>query len=178
MSDVTHESASSMTSTLGTLIEVVNRAPHDRHGRLHRANAMLQVIASCGRRFFSLRADRPNWQGTDRVSRFEFDSRGRGWFIDKYDERRIYMPHPGKWRGFSEGGTLQSLVRALYRYIMTGDPIPRGHFGPWQGWLCDGDPWGYGDAMQAVREAAVRLGIIPTDQPAPSGPSDTAKDKP
>ena len=110
------------------------------------------VIASYGRRFFT-------HQG--RVSRFELDAGGRVWFVDAFAGARIYTHHTnGRWRGFSEGGTLRSLVIALRDYIQTGKPVPSGHLGPWPDWYSAGDPWGYGDAMPLVTKAAVELNLI------------------
>jgi hypothetical protein len=120
--------------------------PLQKQLRLEKANQLLKVIASCGRRFFA-------HQG--RVSRFELDTGGRVWFVDAYNEARIYTHRTnGRWRGFSEGGTLRSLVIALRDYIQTGEPIPSGYLGPWPDWYCAGDPWGYGESMKLVAEAA------------------------
>lgn len=130
-----------------------------RRERLIAANTLIEAIATHGRRFFSLRADCPDWTGQDRISRLLMDRYGRIWFIDKYRESLILMSHTGNWKGFSEGGTLAALVMALYRYIMTGEPL-HGSVGPWPAWYSDGDPWGYGDDMQAVRDVAINLGLL------------------
>ena len=119
--------------------------------RAGKVNKLLEVIASCGRRFFAY----PQRYG---VSRFEVDRRGRIWFIDGYTGRRIYLHYRNWGRGFSEGGTLRDLVNSLKRYIATGEPA-KASFGPWPQWLSDGDPWGYGEDMQQVRECAAGLGI-------------------
>ena len=115
------------------------------------ANEMLNAIASCGRRFFA---------HDGRVSRFELDERGRIWFVDKYTQKRIYTHYRYEWLGFSDGGTLRSLVLRLRDFIATGARLPMSTFGPWPEWVCGGDLWGYGEDMEAVREAARRLGII------------------
>jgi hypothetical protein len=64
-----------------------------------------------------------------------------------------------EWRGFSEGGTLRSLVEQLRDYIRTGKQVHPQSFGPWPQWYCDGDLWGYGDDMQQVRDKAISLEI-------------------
>ena len=75
------------------------------------ANQMLEAIAGCGRRFFS---------DSGNTSRFEVDERGRIWFIDCYKGRRIYTHYAGRWRGFSQGGTLRALVLKLVELYASG----------------------------------------------------------
>jgi len=126
--------------------------PLEKQSRLESANQLLNAIASCGRRFFAHHG---------RVSRFELDAGGRVWFVDAYREARIYTHHAnGHWRGFSEGGTLRSLVIALRDYIQTGKPIPSGYVGPWPEWYSAGDPWGYGEDMAKISQAAMDLHIV------------------
>lgn len=123
----------------------------DRNERLEAANEMLRDVASCGRKFFAYQ---------DRVSRFELDGCSRIWFIDKYTQKRIYVQYKGRWKGFSDGGTLRALVERLRNFITQGDRLPSGIFGPWPEWVCGGDLWGYGKDMPTVRESAQRLGIL------------------
>lgn len=139
-----------------------------RRVRATDANKLVGAIASCGRRFFDHTV---TWGGRPReggaVSHFAVDASGRVWFVDGYRGDRIATLHPNcRWRGFSEGGTLRQLVEQLSRYVMWGA-------GPdlilaWPKWACGGDPWGYGDDMEAVREAARCLGLYH------SAPSDHA----
>lgn len=123
----------------------------DRNERLEAANEMLKAIASCGRKFFAFE---------DRVSRFELDDRGRIWFVDKYTQKRIYIAYRGNWKPFSDGGTLRALVERLRDFIQQATPLPPSIFGPWPEWVCGGDLWAYGEDMQQVRTAAIRLGMI------------------
>ena len=125
----------------------------ERALRLSHANELLRVIASCGRRLF-------HYEG--RVGQLEQDVRKRLWFRDHYTAKRVYTAYRGRWRHFSGGGTNQKLVMALCRHVRTGERVHRAHFGPWPGWVCGGDLWGYGEDMGKVREAAVRLGIVAT----------------
>jgi hypothetical protein len=91
------------------------------------------------------------------------DSRGRIWFVDKYTLKRIYTHDTsGKWRGFSEGGTLRALVIALRDYIRHGTLIPTCHFA-YPKWYSDADPWGYGEDMKKVTEEIKALGLIATN---------------
>lgn len=122
--------------------------------RSEQANLFLKAIAECGRRFFFHR---------DHVSRFEVDARGRIWFVDSYQDARIYTHYEGEWRGFSEGGTLRSLVTHLRDFIRTGEPQKLA-LGPWPDWVCGGDLWGYGEAMEHVRQAATSLSIAACDE--------------
>lgn len=121
-----------------------------KHERAERASQLLAAIAGCGRHFF---------RHEGRVSRFAVNEKtGHVWFVDAWREARIYTHYSGRWRGFSEGGTLRWLVQALVAYIVTGDP-PRLGLGPWPADLCGGDLWGYGADMVKVRQAAVELGL-------------------
>jgi hypothetical protein len=131
--------------------------------RCERANELLRVIASCGRRFFSQDEDRLQRMENPQISRLEVDDRGRVWFTDKYTQKRIYLHYEYWKRGFSDGGTLRSLVCSLRDYIMTGKRLHAWHFGPWPAEYCRGDLWGYGEDMQQVRDAALRLVTVDTN---------------
>lgn len=123
--------------------------------RLAACNGLLSVIADCGRRFF---------RHEDAVAQLELDRRGRVFFHDAYTRKRIYTHYRGRWRGFSNGGTLKNLVEAMRDYIVKGRPIPACVFGPWPYHVCGGDLWGYGDDMDHVRHAAMLLGVINTKE--------------
>ena len=120
-------------------------ADKEKVGRLDEANELIRHISRHGRRFFYSRQ-------FDRVARFEMGLDGKVWFRDEYTDKRVYLAYKGRWRGFTNGGTLRRLVEDLYRYIRTGQQAPRVHLGPWASWVCDGDLWGYGrEAMDALR---------------------------
>lgn len=136
----------------------------EKQVRLEHANALIKIIASHGRRFF--------WHGgACRYSRLEL-RRGRVYFVDDYTEKAVYTHNTtfgNKWRGFTYGGTLRSLVEDMRDYILRGTPIPR-----WKIVIqqlgadgLEGNIWGYDvkDA-QAVRDAAYALPII---APKPEG---------
>lgn len=118
--------------------------------RVRRANILISVIATTGRRFFF--SSRHN-----RVAYFEMDDRGRIWFVDSHSNKRIYTHNTsGRWKGFGEGGTLRSLVCDLRDYIM-GKPHRLALAHP--KWYSEGDPWGYKEDMQLVRDKADELEI-------------------
>ena len=121
-----------------------------RWQRAAKANEFIAVIASCGARHFSY---------IGRPSSFEIDQRGLVWFRDSYSMRCIctHRTH-GRWKGFTNGGTMRALVIHLRDYIMTGEPQPL-NLGPWPDWLCGGDLWDYGKDMDGVRLTALRLGL-------------------
>lgn len=110
--------------------------------RLVHANAVIQTMASYGRRFFYNAMD-------DRVARLVIGPSGHVWLIDDYSLKRIYIYRGGCWPGFSHGGTLRSIIEDLRDYVRHGKPVGRGRFGPWR----DGyEMWGYAPAdMQKVR---------------------------
>lgn len=125
--------------------------------RADTANKLIEVIANCGRRFF---------RHEDVIAGFAVDHRSRIWFTDAYSKRRIYTAYRYEWRGFTNGGTMRTLIEQLRDYIRTGE-LQRLGLGPWPQWYCDGDLWGYGEAMQQVRDAAKALGLIVEKQAAP-----------
>ena len=124
--------------------------------RVEHANALILVISRHGRRFFYNAA-------ADRTAYLELDHRGRVWFIDDYRGSRIYT-HPtgftSRWRGFSHGGTLRSLVESMRDYIVTGKRMDRWRIATERSFT-NGDIWGYGkEAAQAVRTEAFALPIM------------------
>jgi len=123
---------------------------NDKRIRADNANELLMTIAYTGRKFF---------HHGGAVSHFEVDCRGRIWFIDGYRGDKIYTHYTnGRWRGFSQGGTLRGLIIALRDYISHSKTIG-GAVGPFPSWYSDGDPWGYGEDMKIVQNCAKRLGI-------------------
>lgn len=123
------------------------------------ANALIQVIAAHGRRFFYCKSK-------DRYARIEVDARGRVWFVDDYSERRVFTHQPGhsRWKGFSHGGTLRALIEDMRDYIMNGTPVPRWKIAIRQLGRPEQDIWGYGfEAAEAVRTAAFTLPIVGRD---------------
>lgn len=131
----------------GVSLETGQRLPMKltKQQRLDLANQIIVVISKYGRKFFSRHADGAGRGLADRISRFEIGESGRLKFRDKYTDRLIHMHQASysAWRGFSEGGTLRSLVNNLARFITHGDEIAN-HFGPWREEMCGGDLWGYG----------------------------------
>jgi hypothetical protein len=118
--------------------------------RLKLANNFIEVIAGCGRNFF--RHDRF-------ISSFELSEHGRVFFIDHYSKKRIYTHRRYcKWRGFTSGGTMKSIVESLRDFIMHGQQMNVSYF---QAEMGNGfrNPWGYGECILIVKAAAVRFGV-------------------
>jgi hypothetical protein len=132
-----------------------------KQDRAEIANKIIRIIASHGRRFYSMNSDRrvPLPESENRISRFEVDRRGRVWFIDKYTQKRIYVAYEYWKRGFSDGGTLRDVVVMLRDYITGKRPeVQMGRFGPYPEWACGGDPWGYGrEEMALMRQEIAAL---------------------
>lgn len=128
--------------------------------RLKSVNELVEVISSCGRRFFFSKT-----KGV--VASVEIDQRGRVWWNDDYSGKRIYTHYPYRWRGFTHGGTLKHLVMCLRDFVCKGQTIPPYVLGPWPEHYCNGDLWGYGEDMQIVRDAAIRLGVLVVDKSTP-----------
>lgn len=130
-----------------------------KNDRLKNANEFIAVIASCGRKFFE-------HQGF--VSTLELSSTGRVFFIDYYSRKRIYTHRYNcRWHGFTSGGTMKRLIEALRDYITKGATMRATYFQPDMG-NGFGNPWGYGDDILKVRDAALRLGIATQPNNAPS----------
>lgn len=126
--------------------------------RLGHANALIEIISRHGRRFFRNRE-------SGAIARLELDARGRLWWIDEYRGSRVYtgkvMGYPHRWRGFSHGGTLRSLVEALRGYILRGELLHPEYIAPSRIDPTNGDIWGYGDeAAAAVRAEAHALPLF------------------
>lgn len=138
--------------------------------RLQHANDLILAIASYGRRFFFYGGNSV-YDPKTRTSAFVPASRyarlelrnGRVWFIDDYTEKAIFTHQtgiPSRWKGFSHGGTLRSLVEAMRDYIVHGRKIPQWRIATEQ-LYGSGDIWGYGkDASALVRAAVAELPII------------------
>lgn len=132
------------------------KTAEQRQKRIDAVNELIKVIGSHGRKFF-------NYQG--RFAYIEIDSRGKVWWIDEYSQSRIYTHYCGRWRGFNHGGTLKGLVAGFREFVSKGAHVKAEHFGPWPQYLCNGDIWGYGNDMNVIRDAALRLGVIaPPDE--------------
>jgi len=109
--------------------------------RIKRVNTFIRVIADTGRRFFYSRK-------FDRYGHFFLGHDGHLRWRDEYTHKAIYLSGLENWdRGFSNGGTLKSLIQLLAKFIRTGEPLPQWCF------RLDG-PWGYGDDMQIVCDAS------------------------
>lgn len=126
--------------------------------RLGHANALIEVISRHGRRFFRNRE-------SGAIARLELDASGRLWWIDEYRGSRVYtgkvMGYPHRWRGFSHGGTLRSLVEALRGYVLRGELLHPEYIAPSRIDPTNGDIWGYGaEAAAAVRAEAHALPLF------------------
>ncbi|MNS79848.1 hypothetical protein D3C72_1135110 [compost metagenome] len=125
-----------------------------RRRRAEEANRVIAAIASTGRRFFYNAKD-------DRLARLEVDAVGRVWLIDEAVGARVDINQPLRWRGFSHGSTLKGIVAALRRYVVAGELVHPGYFGPWASMGPDADLWGYGPvAMAAVRAAVLESAAV------------------
>lgn len=126
--------------------------------RVEHANQLIQIIGSHGRRFFY-------HAPANRFARLELRN-GRVYFVDEYSERAIYTHRTGfysRWRGFTHGGTLRSLVEDMRDYITDGTPVPAWKIVIRQlGYTSlERNVWGYDAASaQAVRDAAYQLPIV------------------
>ncbi|MDE1464814.1 hypothetical protein [Spartinivicinus poritis] len=126
--------------------------------RLEAVNELIKVIASCGRCFFSENAYGFKQVENPFISTMEIDERGKIWFIDSETKERIYTHYQHRWKNFSQGGTLRGLIESFRNYISKGHQLRANYFQPDMG---NGfrNPWGYGDDILIVKEAALRLGI-------------------
>ena len=123
--------------------------------RTEQVNQVIRIIGNHGRHFFLN-------QKANRYACMEVDQRGKIWFIDDFSSRRIFTHKTdwgGRWRGFSHGGTLRSLVEEFRDYIRTGEPLHPGYLGPER--FDDSNIWGYDiEGMRAVRKQAGTLPVF------------------
>jgi len=120
--------------------------------RCELVNQAIRIIAAHGRRFFHHAGE---------FASMEVDDRGRVWFVDDYSRKRIYTHRAtyARWRGFSHGGTLRSLVENFRDYIRTGKPVHPGYLG--QERESGSNIWGYEpEAMAIVRAEAGALPVF------------------
>lgn len=115
--------------------------------RLVHVNALIKTISDHGRRFFYNEKD-------DRVARMLIGAKGHLYFVDDYSCTLIYVAYQGRWKGFSHGGTLKSLVERLADYVRKGDRLPIDWIGPER--FNQSNIWGYAaDAMAKCRAEAL-----------------------
>jgi len=121
-----------------------------KQDRLDAANEFIAVIASCGRKFFE-------YNGF--VAKLELSNTGRVFFIDQYTKKRIYTHSKYvRWDGFTSGGTMKHIVESMRDFITKEDTMRAGYFQPE---MDNGlkNPWGYGDDILKVKNAAIKLGL-------------------
>jgi len=121
--------------------------------RLEQVNALITVISTYGRRFFYDK-------GSNRVAQMVIGKGGHLYLIDDYTGKSIYIAYNGHWGGFSHGGTLRDLVKAMAHYVQTGEQLMMHWIGPKR--YSDGSNiWGYAaDEMEKCRAAALGTGVI------------------
>jgi hypothetical protein len=123
--------------------------------RLELSNAIIRVIASHGRRFFSEDADRLARVENPFVSHFTVDRNGELWLIDKHTRKPVLVRLRDEWRHFSDGGTLRAIVEHLAEHIRAASPINPRWFGISPDWMPN--HWGYGDDMARVADRVREL---------------------
>ncbi|SDI28656.1 hypothetical protein SAMN04487867_104102 [Vreelandella titanicae] len=122
--------------------------------RLANVNEFITIIASMGRRFFNYTPE----SGLDRCAWMYLDNHGHVYFVDAYSEKRIYTHYSGRWKGFTSGGTLKSLVELFRDHIKRDAKLNRRYFDINSPFPC---PWGYPpECYPKLCRAAYRLGII------------------
>lgn len=136
------------------VLSLRNRKVHISNGwqnRLETANAIVRVIAAHGRHFLSENSDRRELVENPFVSHFVVDKNHEVWFVDRYTRKHILVRHQD-WdgMGWSDGGTLRSIVQHLAAHISEGAAINPGYFGISPDWMPN--HWGYGDDMRKVSD--------------------------
>lgn len=127
----------------------IRKAGYTPQARVEKINQFIETIASCGRKFFT-------HNGV--VSHLELSDHGRIYFHDYYTHKRIYTHRKYcRWKGFTSGGTLKSLIEALRDFALKGHVLRAEYFYHGQE---HHHVWGYdNDAMKIVHDKAIELGI-------------------
>lgn len=130
----------------------------EKHQRLLHVNALVETISKYGRRFFYC-------EKKQRIAEFSLAPSGHIYFNDDYTGESIYVAYQGRWRGFSHGGTMKDLVKAMAEYIRTGKQLSIGWIGPER--FDDSNIWGYAqDEIAKCRaEALTNPAIKPLTAP-------------
>lgn len=145
--------------------------------RLLHANELIKQIGSHGRRFFyyggskkfDIKKQELFFESADRYSYFEI-KKGHIYFVDCYSQKSIYTHESARsrWIGFTQGGTLKDLVKAMRDYIQTGKQVNPAYIGP-ESSLTSGNIWGYESGeLEKLKEAIKGLPIIEERKPKPS----------
>jgi len=125
--------------------------------RAERANQLIIIIATHGRRFFYNKK-------TGLYAHVEIDENRRVWWTDEHSEKRIYIQRTqfgSKMAGFTHGGTLRSLAESIRDYILEEKLLSRRHIAE----PCSyGDIWGYGEDAEVVRQKAFQLPMFLADK--------------
>jgi len=120
--------------------------------RLDKVNKFIRHIGDRWRRFFRYK---------ERHALMELDDRGRVWFVDDYHGERNYTHRNARWRGFSHGGTLKSLVNVFRYHIKKGYQLHHLYFDPGRFRGLGTPPWGYPDGeLVLLKHAGLTLGIV------------------
>jgi hypothetical protein len=124
-----------------------------REGRTQIVNRIIEEIANCSRKFFYSNT-------TKRTYHFEWLGK-KLWFIDKYTGMRVYPYNHSSQKGFSDGGTLWSLVNDMRFFIIHGEHS-NGKYG-YGGLHCE--YWGYEhEDILAIQQLARELGYLRGDE--------------
>lgn len=130
--------------------------------RLETANSIIRVMASHGRRFFSQDADCQERMPNPFIAHFTVDRNGELWFTDSYTQKPNLVRHR-EWPHFHNGGTLLAIAKMLGEHISKAFPVNNNFFMRSPKWVCDGDPWGYGEEMINVEQEVCALLKVSTE---------------
>lgn len=121
--------------------------------RLDECNFLIEQISKHGRKFFNYQKQK------GRTSKLELGFQERVYFIDGYTGKRIYTHRRYcRWNGFTEGGTLKSLVEAMRNYITFGDKIRFSSICAPDFYGDGGNVWGYENSeADKLRESVKHL---------------------
>jgi len=121
----------------------------EKFERLRHINELIRTISKYGRRFFY-------YDKCDRTASMSIAPSGHIYFWDDYTDQAVYVAYRYRWSGFSHGGTLKELVKAMAHYIRTGDKLDIDWIGPDRRNITDGNIWGYApEEMEKCRAEAM-----------------------
>jgi hypothetical protein len=128
-------------------MEAKNKERYLKRERILNVNEFLELIASCGKRFFEY-----NHELGSNVARLGQKDNGHLYFFEPSKLQWYYVSRSTQWRWFRNGETLRWMIQSLIGYIKNGESFACSE-AYWS-------HWGYGKDTKTVIDCGVAFGVI------------------